>query len=89
MNHSLRLTSTDSTVSESVQMKNRVFFRHQLTLIRQLKFMIHELKMGYFTDSTIQVFFEPQNLPISSNKRVPNPDLLTALSTEVKYQIGD
>ena len=38
----------NSVVSESVKKKNRVFFRHQLTLIHELKFTIHELKMVFF-----------------------------------------
>ena len=28
--------------------------------------------MGSFTDSSL--FFKPQNLPINSNRQVPNPD---------------
>ena len=41
-----------SAVSESVKMMSRVFFRHRLTLIHELKFTIHEW-MELFTDLSL------------------------------------
>ena len=42
-----------SAGSESVKNWFECFFLHQLTLIHELKFMIHELKMGFLTDSSL------------------------------------
>ena len=42
-----------NTGSQSSEKVIQVFFKHQLTLIHELKFTIHELKMGVLTDSSL------------------------------------
>ena len=44
--------------------------------------IIHLLKMWFFSD--LNLFLSPQNLPINTNRRVPNPDSQTALSTGIE-----